>query len=299
MKRIFSLCSFIFSFLILNAQDVQLIMPYSSPLYFNPAFAGNTGCARVTGAYRNQWPNISGQNISSSISIDQYVKQVSGGFGITYFYNNVGFGMSKQKKISGVYSYQVSDSHKKWTACASQQFTYARNDYDYTVYVWNSPPVPAKGTISYVDLSSAMLFYSEIFYGGFIVEHLTEPETDLSGNTVLPMKYTAHAGANIKAGNVLVSPSIIYLEQHDYKSFFTNCAVQYKTIGASVGYRSGDNLVAALRFRTNNFSMGYAYDFSISRLGIVIAGSHELSLSIFFYRKKIPAEFLPFETAAF
>ncbi|MDE5762799.1 MAG: type IX secretion system membrane protein PorP/SprF, partial [Bacteroidales bacterium] len=43
-----------------HAQDMHLSQLYSNPLYLNPAFAGTSGCGRISAAYRNQWPNVGG-----------------------------------------------------------------------------------------------------------------------------------------------------------------------------------------------------------------------------------------------
>ena len=66
----------------LKAQDAAFSQFYANQLYLNPALAGSARCPRVTLNYRNQWPNFSGDFITTSITYDQYVDALKGGFGI-------------------------------------------------------------------------------------------------------------------------------------------------------------------------------------------------------------------------
>ena len=49
----------------LYAQDPQFSQFYANPVYLNPAFAGTARCPRVVLNYRNQWPGIPGNFVTS------------------------------------------------------------------------------------------------------------------------------------------------------------------------------------------------------------------------------------------
>ena len=66
----------------LFAQDPIFTQFYSNPVYLNPAFSGTHHCPRIVSNYRNQWPNFSGDFITTSITYDQFVDALKGGFGI-------------------------------------------------------------------------------------------------------------------------------------------------------------------------------------------------------------------------
>ena len=309
MKRIYILFSLIFLFSFLNAQDIKFTMPYSSPLYLNPAFAGSAGMLRVSGSYRNQLPNISENFVSSSVSLDRYIKFIIGGIGINYFNDRQGMGTTTMNRVSVIYSAHIPLFKNKWVLKPAIEGAYGRNYFDWSKLSFGSPQYgfvygdKIKQIVSYPDFSSGILIYSEKFFGGFAVHHLNEPETSfLYNESNLPQKYTAHAGANITLRcekKVMISPSFVYLQQQDFRTLLINLAIQSNVMCASIGYRNGDNMIASVGFRTKTFRMAYGYDVSVSRLGIVTAGSHEVSLSVFLKRKKVPAGFLPFETASF
>ena len=310
MKRVYFLLSLFFLSLVLNAQDIQFAMPYSSPLYFNPAFAGSSGCGRVTGEYRNQWPNISGNYISSILSIDQYIKKIHGGFGINYFHDGAGLGTVRNNRISGIYSFRIPLFKNKCIIQSAIEGGYAQRTLDWSKLTFGSPQNgfvygdKLKEVVSYPDFSSGILIYSEKFYGGFAIHHLNEPEESILYNeSRLPKQYTAHAGANIRFKNsgkeITLSPSLLYFQQQNYRNLALSCAAQRGLLVLGLRYRNDDNMIGSIGFRVKSFRIAYSYDLTISKLGIVAAGSHELSLSVFFNRKNVPSEFLPFETAAF
>ena len=53
------------------AQDPIFTQFYSNPIYLNPAFAGSRVCPRFALNYRNEWPNISGNFITTAAAYDQ------------------------------------------------------------------------------------------------------------------------------------------------------------------------------------------------------------------------------------
>jgi hypothetical protein len=53
-----------------------------------------------------------------------------------------------------------------------------------------------------------------------------------------------------------------------------------KSVDGTSGTR--ESVVALLGYRKDNFSVGYSYDITISKLGMPSGGSHELSLAYLF-----------------
>ena len=58
----------------IQAQDPEFTQFYSNPIYLNPAFAGSRICPRFVMNYRNEWPNISGNFVTTAASYDQKVE---------------------------------------------------------------------------------------------------------------------------------------------------------------------------------------------------------------------------------
>ncbi len=103
MRTLLILFSVIFCFSA-NAQDPTFTQYFSNPIYLNPAFAGYEGCSRISTAYRNQWPKLSGNYQTGSFSYDQYLKQVAGGVAIRYLADFAGDGTIQTHTLSLSYS---------------------------------------------------------------------------------------------------------------------------------------------------------------------------------------------------
>ena len=315
MKIFLTLFVSLFYYSILSAQDSQFTMPYSSLMDLNPAFAGSSGCSRIAGGYRNQWPNISGSFVSSYLSYDQYLKILKGGLGVNYEGSYAGQGSIKTNRISGVYSVHFPVFKNKFVICPAIEGAYARKKLDWSKmdfgtliggygYIYNTSAPQNKEVVSYPDFSAGVIGYNKRFYGGVVVFHLAEPEEGfLFSDSPLPRKYVGHFGMNI--GNVdsakafSISPSVLYLQQEDFRSLTVNCAVKYDKYILGVGLRNGDALLFSAGFKSRTFRFSYSYDLTISKLGVVTAGSHEVALSYVFNRKHKPDNFLSFSSAVF
>ena len=93
-----------------SAQDPEFTQFYSNPVYLNPAFAGTARCPRFVMNYRNQWPAMSGNYVTSAAAYDQHIPSISGGLGIIVMNDRAGRGTLSTSRISGIYSYQQAIS---------------------------------------------------------------------------------------------------------------------------------------------------------------------------------------------
>jgi type IX secretion system PorP/SprF family membrane protein len=126
------------------------------------------------------------------------------------------------------------------------------------------------------------------------------------GNSKLPFKFTAHAGANIPigrrrkyAGEAFVSPNILFQLQ---QSFYQLNVGLYATKGPFVGgvwYRSNDSFIALIGFQKSFYKIGYSYDITLSRLTNASAGSHEISVGFQFGCKPVRKTYKTFVCPAF
>lgn len=298
-----------------NAQDPGFTQFYANPLYLNPAFAGSAMCPRIHLNYRNQWPAISGTYITYSASYDQYVKAVGGGLGLLVTRDEAGEGTINTTNLSGIYAYQLAISPKV-SIRAGFQATYAQKALDWDKltfgdqisatngFVNNTAEVPGTNVSSNLDISAGALIYSKKFFGGFAAHHITEPdEYLLAGPSKLPIKYTGHAGANIPVGgrgtDTYLCPNIIYMQQQDFKHLNLGMYIIKGPVVGGLWYRNQDALIALIGFQQGVYKVGYSYDITVSKLGNVSAGSHELSCAIQFKCKPPKKTFRPIECPSF
>lgn len=284
----------------LQAQDPQFTQFYANPLYLNPAFAGTARCPRIVANYRNQWPALTGTFVTQSVSYDQHVEGIQGGLGLLVTYDQAGKGTLNTTNVSAIYSYQQTIS-RKFSLKVGFQATYFQKSLDWNKltfgdmidprrgFIYNTNDVPRGGSIGNADFSAGILGYSDIFFVGFAVNHLTEPnESLIVGTSELPMKMTGHAGAAIPLGTrgrygeakTRLSPNVLYQQQAEFRQFNIGMYIDHGPITAGVWFREGDSFIALFGFHTDKYKFGYSYDLTTSRLTTATAGSHELSLQL-------------------
>jgi type IX secretion system PorP/SprF family membrane protein len=299
MKRIlFSACCVLFA-CILFAQDPHFTQFYANPIYLNPAFAGSHRCPRIIFNYRNQWPNLTGNFVTASFSYDMRVEALSGGLGFYFLNDRAGQGTLVTTRVSGMYAYQLAIT-REFSMAFGLQATFGQKKLDWSKltfgdmidpkygFIWTTKEEQDRQVVSYPDFSAGALGYSKRFYAGFAAFHLTEPDESFlsSGASPLPMKFTGHAGAVIplegRYGRSNISPNIIYQQQQDFRELNIGLYLTKESIVGGLWYRNQDAVVALIGFQQDPVKIGYSYDITVSKLGIVTAGSHEISFQLLF-----------------
>ena len=214
------------------AQDAHFSQYYANPIYLNPAFAGLERCPTVHSNYRNQYPEL-GVYQSYSASYDQYVDKLNGGVAIMALKDDAGNGALNLTEVSGVYSYHL-EVNRNFTLLSGFQATFRQRTLDWNQFTFpdmidpfygfvlpTSEVAPGNNYNNHLDLSFGMLGFTERWYIGVVGHHLTEPNEAFLSQSRLPLKLTAHAGANIPLGrkrlhNSLQSyivPNVVYQQQ--------------------------------------------------------------------------------------
>ena len=283
------------------AQDPEFTQFYANPLYLNPAFAGTARCPRICLNYRNQWPALTGTFVTYTASYDQHVEALGGGLGILVLNDKAGEGTLTTSNISAMYSYQLN-VNREFSIRFGMQGTYAQKKVDWDKLTFGDMIDPRFGFIyetqevrpntnkNFWDFSAGVLGYSNQFYGGIAINHLTEPEEFYIKSTEgsrLPMKITAHAGAVIPIGgrrdnSMYISPNFIYQKQRDFNQYNIGFYIAKAPLVGGIWYRGGDAFILLIGIQHGIMKFGYSYDVTVSKLYNASAGSHELSLGLQF-----------------
>jgi len=285
---------------------------YAAPLYTNPALAGAVKCGRFSVNYRNQWSMIPGAFTSINASFDQHFNELSGALGFVVTNLREGNGSYSTTNIGAIYSYnlQINDVFSIKTAVQASfvnryidwanltfpdQFDAQLGLVRPTSQEQNLPNSPTSK--NYADFSTGIIGYSENFYAGFAVHHLSRPNEGFTGVAKLPMKFTAHAGAVIdlqpkqrrfrNPDAPTLSPNIIYQQQGTAQQInygiYLNNIVPSVVFGLwyrqTIAFNQPESVIFLVGIRHNSLSAGYSYDLSISKLHRVSGGSHELSMA--------------------
>ena len=163
----------------------------------------------------------------------------------------------------------------------------------------------------FVDFSTGILGYSESFYAGVAIHHLTEPEEGFVSISTLPMRLTAHVGTTIdltrthSKGRTLqdptLSPNLLYMQQLNFHQLNYGCYFSKYPFVGGIWYRqnfdNSDAIIFLAGLQQPTFKFGYSYDLTVSQLTNVTGGAHEISFAWQFkcppVRKKIKAIICP------
>lgn len=296
------------------AQDPQFTQFYSNPLYLNPAFAGVNKCPRIITNYRNQWPGLSANFVTTSVSYDMALDNINSGIGVMIVNDISGRRTLNSNSISGIYSYKIP-VNRKLTIQTAIEATYREKSIDVSKltfgdqidtrrgFIYPTSDIIENNQTRNVDFSFGAIAYSDIFYGGFSLHHLTQPDEGFTEKSKLPLRTTIHGGAMINTNPraaretevLFISPNIIYQQQGAHQEINIGAYVMKGILVAGVwtrfNFTNADAVMILLGIDTKQFKFGYSYDITTSSLGISSAGSHEVSLGFNLRCKKRKRKF--------
>jgi len=282
-------------------QDPTFSQFYANPIYLNPAFAGTTNCPRLSLNQRNQYPAISSSFVTTSVSYDQYVDALSGGIGLIVTNDRAGEGTLNTVNVGGIYSYKLTLIKRKFWLQAGLKATWAQKRVDWSQltfgdqidprrgFIYETKEIPRDEPTNYVDFSAGLLGFSDKFFFGFAVDHLTQPdESVVQGVSPLPRRYTFHGGALFpvlsKGDDASLSPNVLVQLQQDFLEINVGMYFSKGPIVGGLWYRDSRNpasIIVSIGFETGPFKFGYSYDINTSELEGT-GGAHEFSTGLQF-----------------
>ncbi len=312
MKRLIACLIYLSGWQSVIAQDPQFSQYYAAPLYLNPAFTGTTQDHRFIANYRNQWPNASRGFVTYAFSYDYNLYQYNSGIGFMATVDQAGTAGMKSSQLNFLYSYKWNIS-SKWVVSAGLNFGYAFRSVDMNKLVFgdqlqfdsdgnvpsDDPALYNLNTTGYFDFNTGALVYNKNFWFGFSASHLNTPNRSLlDEESLIPIKTSFHGGVRIplyvgpfKKDHISVlSPSFVYKRQGQFDQLDLGLHFLYDPVMIGLWYRgipiqqnvkdniSQDAIVLVLGFQFEKLEIGYSYDFTVSELGPMSGGSHEIAL---------------------
>jgi type IX secretion system PorP/SprF family membrane protein len=287
------------------AQDVQFTQFYASKLYLAPSFAGAIQQDRISLSYRDQWPSLPGTFVSYSFSYDHFFSNFNSGVGFLVLRDIAGSGKLSTTNFGIQYSYDFK-INDYWHIRPGAHFYFMQTGLDFDKLIWNDQIAPSgTGQTSIeqptleskadVDFATSILTYSERHWFGVTVDHLLKPKTSLYGSEeFVDMKVSVFGGTQIIRRGRLLNPidetlSLAFLyktqggiNQLDLGLYWYKeplvLGLWYRGIPFINNEKRGDAIALLTGYKIDNFSVGYSYDFTISKLLASTGGSHEISL---------------------
>lgn len=326
ITRIFVLvCLATGGFVQLNAQDAHYTQFYANQPLLNPAFTGAALGPRVSMNYRAQWVSIPGSYRQNAISYDQPILMGKSlqGIGGTITSDRAGEGNLSKLTLNLNYSFALQfgrRGHEQYLRFGLGGGL-EQASIDFKNLRFSDQIDPRDGFVRATseiqpsarfnpDVHFGTVYYNRIAWVGFSAHHLTEPVQTFITNTStgdslrLPRKYTVTAGLKIPVGppnnpdKITVSPALLFMKQRNFNQLNIGSYIGIDPVVFGVWYRSNfnnfegsfiqsDAIAGLIGFREGIFSIGYSYDYTLSRLSNAISGgTHELALVVEFERNK-------------
>lgn len=276
----------------LKAQQRPVYSQYIfNGLVLNPAYAGSQKQLSATGIYRKQWVNIDGAPSTFNATVHSGFEKKNIGLGLMITNDNIGIHNDFGLHFS--YAYKIPMEHGTLSMGLQGGFNYLDTDFnklnlkhgvDQILYGKITDFNPNFGTglyystsNSYVGVSIPYIINNKIYQGGESVSYAKEARN-----------YFVSAGKVFDLNtSVKVKPSLLLrVQEASPLGFDANINfILEEIISLGTSYRSGDSFILLFHIIANeNFSFGYAYDWTLSGLNPHTRGSHEIMVN---YRIKL------------
>ena len=302
----------------LLAQDMVLSQFYASPLLLNPAFAGTSVAPTFALNHRSHYVGFDGGTPYQSYvaSYAQYLAPVQSGIGLSILADDAGDGIIATYAASAYYSYNVrinrENSIRIGLSAGMQQ---RRLDWDRLRFpdqvnsetglvgpggVANptNEQRPEETSITFADFGAGVLYAGKVAYFGVSLDHLTTPDDRLASVQQggfykgLPMRWSVHTGAEFVLGNARsrqrtsITPNVMYTHQGPADQLNAGAYLKVGSLFGGAWYRhafnNADAAIGVVGVEWNMYKFGYSYDYTLSSLGDVSGGTHEVSLVVNF-----------------
>jgi len=289
MKRLIYILMICVCGFILKAQHNPMYSQYMfNGLLINPAYAGSNDVLNLTAVNRNQWVGFDGAPRTTTFSMHTPLRNRKVNIGFTF--SNDQYGITKQNRINAVYAYRLFLDSASLTFGLQAGVNMVRNNWAHINTTtsgdqvfsgqYNQQSIPESGFGVY--------YKHQKFYAGLSAPDLIRFKKIGEFNykpVLLSAGYLFSVSDELK-----LKPSFVlkYIRNSPVEVDL-NTNFYFKAFGIGMSYRTRDALVFMASYNINQqFSAGYAYDLTLSKLGTYVRGSHEIMLKYEFGFKVHP-----------
>lgn len=285
---------------IMNMRDQELLMPENNLVASNPGFTGSMLKPRFEMSYRNQWLGSSEFVQKSSISFDDYVESIRGGFGFSLnsaLYNNgafadhsVDFRYSPKVVISPKVVFEPAIKVTLGMLSANTAKLGAEQHVELNRGLLINTTFESLSTetnsLFYKDYGLGFVLNLDKFYVGASADNLNRHYANLylsEGQvepTRMPVLLNGIAGFDYVSTTrpFSLSPFVSVRKFGDFAEAWGGMTMRldYFTIGAS--YSTSQNYAASIGLKFEKFKLTYQYDVTQSLYTQERMGSHNIGI---------------------
>jgi type IX secretion system PorP/SprF family membrane protein len=311
-KLILFLIFFLISFsLQIKAQDPFFSQLFSNPMLTNPAFAGNENTRAALG-YKHQYIGSPTNYQKYGASYDQRLHSSPHGLGLSLNQDIIGSSQTLTTTEFAVsYAYE-SKFNNRYILRYGLQAGIMQKSLFWDGLLWGSDIAPFVGdtnlnhfsrfdmSISFLNLGTGAVFYSNKFYAGFSIHNLTNPYQTFTDNrspeTRLGRRYSFYSGYRINLTDssrikLSLTPNAYYIFQNKENIFQVGLNIWVNSIYGGVGYKqepipNSNAIIYNIGCKILNMRINYSMDWFVSKLRSGEKSTQEVSISYTFKMKR-------------
>ena len=268
---------------------------YSQYMYnmlgVNPAYAGNREALSLNFFQRNQWVGIKGAPKTTSISMDQSIKDGKLGWGIQVYDDRLG--VEAASGLNGMLSTRIQVSEK---GILSGGLSFGMMNYRINLNDVNNRNNPNDPSFISIDnpskwnpsLGMGIYYNTDRFYAGLATPSILKARLASYENMITSIQTSNAFHLFANAGYVFDINEDVKLKPSTMIKMVSGAPIETDInlnvwlkdlLGFGASYRTGDAFVGMVELQaTSNLRFGYAYDMPFNPLKYFTKGSHELIL---------------------
>ena len=290
-------------------QDQQFTQFNAAPTSFNPAYAGVSGQARLATLYRAQWTGLPQAFTAFHMAYDRPTLDKKMGFGFLMSNEQAGAGALNRFQFMGQAAHNLRLG-RRTNLRTAMQLGFGGRSIDMSRLTFMDQLLRDNAAVSleqgigqgtqFMDMGAGFMLLRRRFWMGASANHLTQPNVSLNPDRPeqLSVLYVGHGGARIHLArgprgrfqrDVIVSWKYMQQGQSNQLDLGMYYDMTLFTLGlwyrglpvqkAADGSLDMDALSFVFGFGNRDFKMGYSYDITLNKLGILgTSGTHEFSL---------------------
>ncbi len=279
----------VFFLLVFASASGQYSQYMVNGLVINPAYAGSRGVLSLSGSYVKTWAGIPGAPSTQLLSVHSPL--TSDKIGLGAIIGNRKIGAVQTLFGSFDYSFRIHMRKSVFSMGLRATAESKTENFNGLNFVSGDPALVNKSVFQ-PNFGFGLYYYGSRFFTGFSVPRMVVygiPGDTLSNRMSFHPKnyhYMATAGVLVGKGGLKWEPTLLlqyFAAQKDYRLDINSIFIFFDDkiwLGAS--YRKGassiaDQIIGLIEIKaTEQFMIGYSYDYSIGQLASVLGGSHEI-----------------------
>lgn len=270
-------------------QEAQFTQYLDNMIYYNPAYAGSNDMLSISALHRQQWAGFKGAPMSTTLGINTPLRYDNIGIGMSLLNDKVGPTNNtwinadvsyslKFKRHKGRLSFGLKGGVNLLNGDINQLYKQDDSDEILDVRYQNEAKF---------NIGAGVYYHSEQFFVGVavprIIDNVKEANELINPKFISQRHYYLTIGGYINANRMLkIRPSaMLKVTENSPMAIDANLAfIFYNQFWVGANYRVLESAGIYVQYQiSNQFKVGYAFEFSTTQLRAHNAGTHELMIS--------------------